>query len=182
MKRPTLILGMAFFSLFAIPLLAYSPGIYAQEKKRICATMEVHERLLKTIPAYRDSRLAIENLTRSYLLREVLRTEIVKIPVVVHVVYNTPEQNISDDQIKSQIRILNEDYRKLNGDVSTVPSVFQTLVTDAKLNLPLLVKILRANLPLVLQEQKQIQCHLPMMMLLNLRQRGEEMPGQGISI
>ncbi|GAN33298.1 MAG: hypothetical protein DPW20_02220 [Candidatus Brocadia sp.] len=133
MKRPTLILGMAFFSLFAIPLLAYSPGIYAQEKKRICATMEVHEKLLKTIPAYRDSRAAIENLTRSYLLREVLRAEIVKIPVVVHVVYNTPEQNISDDQIKSQIRVLNEDYRKLNADVSTVPSVFQPLATDSKI-------------------------------------------------
>src|SRR6185436_14748007 len=41
---------------------------------------------------------------------------IVTIPVVVHVVYNTPVQNISDDQIKSQIEVLNEDFRRLNTD------------------------------------------------------------------
>lgn len=114
----------------ATSLLEHLDVIYAQEKKRICATMEVHERLLKTVPAYKASQAAIENLTRNYLLRKEFRTEVVKIPVVVHVVYNTPEQNISDAQIKSQIRILNEDYRKLNTDVSTVPTVFQPLSAD----------------------------------------------------
>lgn len=39
------------------------------------------------------------------------------IPIVVHVVYNEnrPEQNISDEQIYSQIPVLNEDYRKKAG-------------------------------------------------------------------
>lgn len=140
MKTSLFILGMIIFSLMTMPLLGYSPGTYAQEKKRICATMEVHDKLLKTVPAYKDSRAAIENLTRDYLLRGALRTEIVKIPVVVHVVYNTPDQNISDDQIKSQIRILNEDYRKLNADVSIVPSVFQTLAADSKIEFALACK------------------------------------------
>lgn len=35
---------------------------------------------------------------------------------VVHVVYNTPEQNVSDYQIQSQIVALNEDFRLLNAD------------------------------------------------------------------
>lgn len=35
---------------------------------------------------------------------------VVTIPVVVHVVYNTAAQNISDDMIKSQIDVLNEDF------------------------------------------------------------------------
>jgi hypothetical protein len=37
---------------------------------------------------------------------------IVKIPVVVHVIYKNATTNISDAQIKEQIEILNEDFRK----------------------------------------------------------------------
>jgi hypothetical protein len=39
---------------------------------------------------------------------------VIRIPVVVHVVYKLPVQNISDAQIQSQIDVLNEDYRRLN--------------------------------------------------------------------
>ncbi|MCO6148027.1 T9SS type A sorting domain-containing protein [Flavobacterium sp. NRK1] len=40
---------------------------------------------------------------------------IMTIPVVVHVVYNTSVQNISDEQVQSQIDVLNEDYRMMAG-------------------------------------------------------------------
>jgi hypothetical protein len=50
---------------------------------------------------------------------------IVTIPVVVHVVYNTSTQNISQAQIQSQIDILNADYRKLNADTGNVPASVQ---------------------------------------------------------
>ena len=49
---------------------------------------------------------------------------VVKIPVVVHVVWRTADQNISDEQIKSQIDILNKDFRKLNSDVNKTPAFF----------------------------------------------------------
>lgn len=58
---------------------------------------------------------------------------VVTIPVVVHVVYNTASQNISDAQINSQITILNQDFRKLNADISIVPSVFSGLTADCEL-------------------------------------------------
>ncbi|MBI3301431.1 MAG: hypothetical protein HYZ72_05040 [Deltaproteobacteria bacterium] len=45
----------------------------------------------------------------------------VTIPIVVHVVYNTPAENISDAQIKSQIRVLNKDYRAKNPDKKRCP-------------------------------------------------------------
>lgn len=44
------------------------------------------------------------------------RDQVVVIPVVVHVVYNTEAQNISDEQIQSQIDVLNEDFMRLNSD------------------------------------------------------------------
>ncbi|WP_113922663.1 M43 family zinc metalloprotease [Cognataquiflexum aquatile] len=57
------------------------------------------------------------------------------IPVVVHVLHNgTPEgigANIPFSQIQSQIRILNEDFRRLNADTTLTPAEFLGVVADA---------------------------------------------------
>lgn len=58
---------------------------------------------------------------------------VVTIPVVVHVVYNTTAQNISEAQIISQINVLNADFRKLNSDISLLPSVFSGLAADCEI-------------------------------------------------
>lgn len=57
---------------------------------------------------------------------------IIKIPVVVHVLYNQPSQNISDAQINAQIKILNEDFRRLNPDAAGTPSVFLNYAADCQ--------------------------------------------------
>jgi hypothetical protein len=54
----------------------------------------------------------------------------ITIPVVVHVVYKTAAENISVAQIKSQIKVLNKDYRAKNPDKSKVPPVWKGLVSD----------------------------------------------------
>ncbi len=60
---------------------------------------------------------------------------VITIPVVVHVLYKSAVQNISDAQIATQIAVLNADYRKLNADFSTVvPAVFQSFGADMELN------------------------------------------------
>lgn len=57
------------------------------------------------------------------------------IPVVVHILHNgTPEgaaTNIPFSQIESQIRILNEDFRRLNADTIFTPEEFLGVVADA---------------------------------------------------
>jgi hypothetical protein len=58
---------------------------------------------------------------------------VITIPVVVHVVYANPNQNVSDAQINSQIAILNQDFRKLNSDVSLTPAPFAPLAADAQI-------------------------------------------------
>lgn len=55
------------------------------------------------------------------------------IPVVVHVVYNTSIQNISDAQICSQINVLNEDFSRQNSDANNTPSVFASLSSDTRI-------------------------------------------------
>jgi hypothetical protein len=52
------------------------------------------------------------------------------IPVVVHVLYNKDHENISDDQILSQIESLNADFSKANPDFKNVPPVFAALAAN----------------------------------------------------
>ena len=60
--------------------------------------------------------------------------DIYTIPVVVHVIHNGEEpgegSNISFEQIEDQIRILNEDFRKMNPDTINTPDVFKPVAAD----------------------------------------------------
>ena len=107
--------------------------------ERTCGAMAVHERLLRTVPEYAAARAASE--TRAWevesLRAPVARTGVTVIPVVVHVVYKTNAQNISDAQIQSQIEALNRDFRKTNPDVASLPAVFQPLAADARIEFEL---------------------------------------------
>ena len=52
---------------------------------------------------------------------------ILKVPVVVHVVYENAQENIDDSLILSQIAVLNRDFRRLNSDTVNTRSVFDSL-------------------------------------------------------
>lgn len=65
--------------------------------------------------------------------RDTIANEVITIPVVVHVLYNTAAQNISDAQILSQIQSLNNDYRRLNADAKNVPAAFASVAGDARI-------------------------------------------------
>lgn len=52
------------------------------------------------------------------------------VPVVVHVIHDYGQENISDAQIADALRILNEDFNRLNPDWNTVVPSFQSRVAD----------------------------------------------------
>jgi hypothetical protein len=52
-------------------------------------------------------------------------SSIITIPVVVHIIYNSPAENISDQQVQSQIEVLNNDYTRQNADTNNTPLVFR---------------------------------------------------------
>lgn len=54
-----------------------------------------------------------------------------QIPVVVHVVYTTAEENIPDSLIYQQIEVLNQDFRRLNPDTSLTRNEFKPVAGDA---------------------------------------------------
>jgi Pregnancy-associated plasma protein-A/Secretion system C-terminal sorting domain/Fibronectin type III domain/Bacterial pre-peptidase C-terminal domain len=100
--------------------------------QRNCGSME-HLQQMSDDPQVVEKRHQIEAFTEEWLRNNGGDRALVTIPVVVHVVYNTTTENISDAQIQSQITVLNADFRKLNSDVANVPSAFSSLAADANI-------------------------------------------------
>src|SRR2546428_6333582 len=106
--------------------------------ERKCATMEVLAANIKENPEILSRMKAIEEQTNRFINRAVDGkstegvpfTGTVNIPVKVHVIYNTAQQNISDAQIQSQIDVLNKDYTATNADVNNTPSIFTSSVSN----------------------------------------------------
>lgn len=100
--------------------------------------MERLRYLLEKDPSIAQRMAAVEAQTQAYIeqmQREPhLRTNnVITIPVVVHIVYRTPAENISDAQVQSQIEVLNEDFRRLNADRIYTPSLFANVAADAEI-------------------------------------------------
>jgi len=125
--RLSIILFFVFVNLWSQKILS----------QRNCGSMEMLEKELATNPELRARMEAIENQTRT-TFSDI--PEIIYIPVVVHVLYNTSAQNISDAQILSQIRILNEDFRRTNPDKNNTPSIFQSVAADIQIEFRLATK------------------------------------------
>ncbi|MCF8463497.1 MAG: T9SS type A sorting domain-containing protein [Flavobacteriales bacterium] len=104
-----------------------------------CGTSEKMQALLAADPQLELVRQDIESFTERWVEEHAndAHRAVITIPVVVHVVYKTAAQNISDEQIQSQIDVLNEDYRALNADVSGVPSVWTSRVADCEIQFAL---------------------------------------------
>lgn len=77
------------------------------------------------------ARLAMLESILKQSHRAILSRESEVLPIVFHIVYKTPQQNISDLQIRSQIDILNRDFAFMSENVSKVPEEFKSLGGDS---------------------------------------------------
>lgn len=105
---------------------------YSQELTR-CATTDIMAIKAEHNPDYlnRVNQIyeQIEQFTQNNTSR--FTGEVFRIPVVVHVIYNNDQQNISDQLIEEQIEILNQDFRRLNDDASQTREEFLDVAGDA---------------------------------------------------
>lgn len=95
--------------------------------RRSCASVQNFFRQVDLYPALRSNLAALESLTRSARLRSASLTTIFprRIPIVFHVLYRDPAENISDEQVSSQIEVLNKDFSAQNEDLHKVPDPFK---------------------------------------------------------
>ena len=104
-----------------------------------CSSMENLERLILADPSLEIRMAKIEKNSQEIMSKNanqgsISSSSIINIPVVVHVLYNSSVQNISDEQIFSQIDVLNEDFRRLNTDKVNTPYGFETNAADVEIN------------------------------------------------
>lgn len=112
----------------------------ADPEGRKCASMDALKDQLAENPGQAKKMDDVEKHTNKFIADrggEVLAAaaltdaQTIEIPVVVNVIYNTAQQNISDAQIASQIAVLNNDFRATNSDVSGLNStVFAGAAAD----------------------------------------------------
>lgn len=119
------------YSLFIT--LGISLFLQAQQTEQ-CASMAVYHQQMQN-PQTAASLQQAQSAARLWLAQHPnagheRTSALITVPVVVHVVYITPAQNISDQQIYSQIAILNQDYRRLNADTINTPTVFDSIAAD----------------------------------------------------
>ncbi|SDH66819.1 Pregnancy-associated plasma protein-A [Flavobacterium omnivorum] len=98
--------------------------------KRGCASQEVLAAQMKADPTLALRMSKIEAFTEKAMLSGRLVNGKVEIPVVVNVLYRTAAENISLDQIQSQIDVLNEDFNATNSDFTSTPALFSGVAAN----------------------------------------------------
>jgi len=121
--------------LFGIIFICFSGFINAQQHhdhengSRLCGTDELLREALKN-PEVRKQREELDKFTKYYIENNLYKQEktVKVIPVVFHIIHNYGPENISKAQVLDALRIINEDYKLLNSDVSDIIPQFQGIV------------------------------------------------------
>jgi hypothetical protein len=124
-------------TLTSICLLLQIVIVYGQNTptNRNCATLEVQMRQINEDAEMLQRQEQIERHIQQFATSPRVESRaVINIPVVVHVVYHTGTENISDAQIQSQIDVLNQDFRLRNSEISSLPTEFRNLAADVELN------------------------------------------------
>jgi hypothetical protein len=108
------------------------PGLLIAQQPEQCATVSYNKAREQKNPALFEQRKKINELVRK-ILNEKNNGPVrggITIPVVVHVLYRTNIENISDAQIQSQIDVLNEDFGRTNADTTMTPAIWQSVAAN----------------------------------------------------
>ncbi|MBI4947467.1 MAG: T9SS type A sorting domain-containing protein [Bacteroidetes bacterium] len=93
-------------------------GVATIQQKRKCGTMEYNAQLEAADPGITIKKQETEKFIQKWIEnnQDYINNSktVVTVPVVVHVVYKTTAQNISDTRVNEQITCLNRDYGGLN--------------------------------------------------------------------
>lgn len=122
-------------SALAVILSVLTYGQSSPQTEKCGTALKTQERIAKN-PELLHKRASIEQQMQNWIANESKNKvqAVITIPVVVHILYKNTAENISMAQIQSQIDVLNEDFRKLNADFSTVtPLPFQAVAADCEL-------------------------------------------------
>ena len=97
-----------------------------------CGTVERWNYEIGNNPNLEEKRYKIEREIKQW--KRSSTSNSYNIPVVFHVIYQNQDENISAEQIQSQLEVLNQDFNRTNGDANQTPSEFQNIAADCDIN------------------------------------------------
>src|SRR4026208_1332474 len=95
-------------------------GLKAQETN-YCGASEKEKELRQSHPEILIEEQKLDQFVKDWITSNAatLRDEqLYVIPIVFHIIHDYGAENISDDQVRDAVRILNEDYQLRNADTS----------------------------------------------------------------
>jgi hypothetical protein len=93
---------------------------------RNCGSVQNYFRQVDLFPDLRRNQAILQQRTRARVAGAAEFPR--RIPVVVNIMFNDEADNVTDDQVASQIEVLNEDFAGRNTDLANVPEPFAQLV------------------------------------------------------
>ena len=124
------------FFLSAVSL-AFFAG-YAQQTTVKCGQNYVEQTLTDYFGSYEELRNEYLNEVSKYPdTYPGAEANIFKVPVVVHIIYDSPENNISRAQVLDAINVLNRDYRRQNADTANTRTIFKSVDADIEIEFEL---------------------------------------------
>ncbi len=125
--------------LLSLLLTLFIGNIVSAQHDARCYTDEMYQEAIRNNPDILRVRQQLEDFTRDFAQRQSLQrvnasgTPIYIIPVVFHILHNYGPENISDAQVIDAIRVINEDYSKMNADTNQIISAFTGIATDCQM-------------------------------------------------
>lgn len=103
--------------------------------QKYCGTDVAFDNLKMPVEQYEAYQRRLKLLTNDGSL--ITRDQVYVIPVVFHIIHKGGIENVSDDQVFDQMRIINEDFRKLSPKVDDIIPEFQSIAADSKIEFKL---------------------------------------------
>ena len=109
------------------------------EPLKYCGTDEATQELYKKYPHLKIAAEIIEQqqIEQKTNPESSANPPIYTIPVVIHILHNYGPENIPDANVKDALRIINQDFRKMNADTTQVVAAFKALVADCEIEFKL---------------------------------------------
>lgn len=118
---------------------------YQLAAQKNCSSFTYQQQLLEQQPSLREGLNKIEAFTRQYISTNTNamarggNATVIRIPVVVHILYHQPNENLSDAHVNKQIEILNQCFRRFNADTANTPARFAGVAADCEIEFQLAI-------------------------------------------
>ena len=120
-----------------LSVVCFIVGISSISAQNWCGTVAHQESLIENQPekaaALQERIEQFNRLQKENLANGIKNNDHYIVPVVFHVIHEGGSENISFDQINDQMRILNEDFARLNPDTINTPAIFAQNAGDTNI-------------------------------------------------